>query len=227
MFTPARSYLNLIQSVTTILDIMDRVMKEQNDRLQRQRQTLSPSRSLRSGLTTLPSDDSDLSDDDTRNLPNFSYKHSPPPSYDSAPPDEDARDLPYNFSDEHRSLWFRLQPLIRIRGDLEKYIGSAALEPDQVKTTPHTVFPSTDPGSSRPMRHHTEFFVSAHSSWKDRLSGREGSGRFTEKDPTQGLHDATRILYASSLDIKQLWTDDVVQQVLKGTKAQLEYSSGL
>ena len=180
---------------------MSRVMKEQDDQLQRQLQTLSPSGSLRSGVT-------------------------PSSSYDSKTPDGDARDLLFNFSDKHRSLQLQLQPLIRVRGDLEKYIGSATLEPDQVRTTAHTVFPSSDPGSSRPTPRHTEFCVSAIGSWKTRLLEKEGSKPFT-KDSIHDLHDTTKILYHFGPAIKELWTDDVVQQVLKGTKAQLEHSPGL
>jgi len=202
VFAPARSHLNLIRSVTTILNIVNRVMKEQNERLQRQQRSLSPSRSLRGGVSPVSSDDHEPSDDD-------------------------ARDTLFDFSDKHKLLQLRLQPLTSVREDLEKFIGSAALEPDQVGTTAHTVFPTLDPGSSRSLRRHTEFSVSVNSSWKTRLSGKEGPKRLIEKKSVQDLHGATEILYRCGPDIKQLWTDDVVQQVLKGTKAQLEHSSGL
>ena len=201
MFVSVRSHLNLIRSVTTILEILNRVMKEQNDRLQRQQRSLSPSRSLRGAVTPLSSDDPEPSDDE-------------------------ARDTLFNFSDKHKLLQMQLQPLTSVQEDLEKYIGSAALEPDQVGRTTHTVFPS-DTRSSGTSRRHTEFSVSVNSSWKARLSGKDGPKRLVEKKSVQDLHGATEILYRCGPNIKQLWTDDVVQQVLKGTKAQLEHSPGL
>lgn len=200
MFTPAHSHLNLIRSVTTILEIMNRVMKEQLDRIQRQQRSLSPSRSLRA--TLLSSDDHETSDDD-------------------------APDVTFDFSDKHKLLQLRLQPLIRVQQDLENCIGSAALEPEEVGTTAHTVFPSSDakpPGSSG---RHAEFSVPVNSSWKARLSGKEGPKRLIEKKSIQDLTGATEILYRCGSDIKQLWEDEVVQQVLKETKSQLEHSSGL
>ena len=45
--------------------------------------------------------------------------------------------------------------------------------------------------------------------------------------PTQDLDGTTEILYRCGPDIKELWADDVVQRMLKKTKAHLEYSSGL
>ncbi|KAF9653935.1 G-alpha-domain-containing protein [Thelephora ganbajun] len=194
-------HLNLIRSVTTILEVMNRVMKEQHDRLQRQQRSLSPSRSYRSGTALLPSQDRELSDDDTR-------------------------DVVFNFSDKHKLLQLQLQPLTRVQRDLENFLGSAAFEPDQVATTGNIAFPSPDAKSSRPLRRYTEFSVSVYNPWKNRLSGKEGSKRLLEKKSSQDLHDATEIIYRCGSDIKQLWADGVVQQVLKGTKARLEHSSG-
>ena len=203
LFSPALSHLNLIRSVTTILEIMDKATKDQYDRLQRQQRSLSPSRPHRTGNTFLSSGDHECSDDETQ-------------------------DLIFNFSDKHKLLQLRLQPLARIQKDLEKYLGSAALEPDRVATTSNIAFPIPGTESPVPSRRHTEFSVSVNSSWKARLLGKEeDSEQLTKRKSTQGVHDATEIIYRCGPDIKQLWTDDVVQQVLKGTKTQLEHSSGL
>ena len=199
---PPCSHLNLIRSVTTILEIVNRVMKDQHDRLQRQQRSLSPSQPHRSGNKLPPSEDPEFSDDETR-------------------------DLVFNFSDKHKLLQLRLQPLTRVQRDLEKYLGSAALEPDQVPTTNNVAFPAQGAGSSISPHRHTEFSVPVNSSWKSRLLGKEGSKWLVEKKSIQDLHDATEIIYRCGPDIKQLWADDVVRQVLKGTKSQLEHSSGL
>jgi hypothetical protein len=192
------SHLNLIRSVTTILEIMNRVMKEQQDRVQRQQRSFSPSRPFRSPVA------------------------SPSPE----PSDESAEDPNYSFSDKHKMLQLQLQPLTRVRRDLEKHLGPATLEPDQVPTTSNVAFPDPD-AAPEPPRHYTEFSVPVNSPWKARLSGNEGSKRVVEKKSFQDLHDATEILYRCGPNIKQLWADDVVQQVLKGTKTQLKHSSGL
>lgn len=195
------SHLNLIRSVTTILEIMNRVMKEQQDRLQRQQRSLSPSRPFRSATNpTLQSPEAnELSDDG-------------------------AQDITYDFSDRHKLLQLRLQPLTRVQRDLEKYLGPATLEPDQVPTVDNIEFPGSDGESPR---RHKEFSVSINSSWKARLLGKEDSPRPAERKYTQDLHDATEILHRCGPDITQLWTDDVVQQVLRETKTQLKHSSGL
>jgi len=128
--------------------------------------------------------------------------------------DDDARDPVFNFSDKHKLLQLRLRPLVSVQKALEMYLRSATLEP----TNTHP------PGSTG---RNAGVFVSANNSWRTRLSGKEASRRFIEKRSIKDIHDATEILEACGSDIKQLWTDDVVQQVLKGTKAQLENSPGL
>lgn len=196
---PIHSHLNLIRSVTTILHVLNRAMKDQNERVHRRQRSLSPSLPQRSGHAPL-SNYHDLSDDDRQNLV-------------------------YDFSDKHKLLQLRLQPLIRVQRDLEKYLGSAALEPDQVATTKDVAFPALGPTA---VRRQTEFSVSVNSSWKARLLGKdEGPKRLIEKKSIQDLHDAREIIYRCGSDIKQLWTDDVVQRVLKGTKTRLKHSSGL
>lgn len=195
------SHLNLIRSVTTILEIMNRVTKEQQDRLQRQQRSLSPSRSFRSANSaTLP------------------------PSEDNEQSEDGPRDIIYNFSDKHKLLQLQLQPLTRVQRDLEKYLGPATLEPDQVSTMDNIAFPDSDGGSPR---RHNEFSVSINSSWRARLLGKGDSPRPAERKYTQDLHDATEILHRCGPDIKQLWMDDVVQQVLAETKTQLKHASGL
>lgn len=173
-------------------------MKDQQDRLQRQQRSLSPFRAA-TGASLTSSDDNELSD-------------------------EIGHEAVYNFSDKHKLLQLRLQPLTRVQRDLENYLGFAALEPDQVPTTDNVTFPSQTTSSTR---RNTEFSVSGNNSWKALLLGKEDSKRPAEKKYAQDLHDATEILYRCGPDVKQLWADDVVQQVLAQTKAQLKHSSGL
>ena len=170
------SHLNLVRSVTTVLEIMSKAMKEQQERLQRQQRTLSPS-----------------------------------------------QDIIYDFSDKHKLLQSRLQPLTHVQRDLEKCLGSAALEPDQVPTANNVTFPDSDGGHPR----RNMEFPSVNSSWKARLLGKGDSKKVVHKRHTQDLHNAAQVLYHCGSDIKQLWADDVVQQVLIATNTQLKHSSGL
>ena len=177
-------------------------MKEQHDRLQRRQRSLSPSQSHRAGTTLLSSEDREISDDDTR-------------------------DHVFNFSDKHKLLQLQLQPLTRVQTDLEKYLGSAALEPDQVATTNNVPFPPSGAESSIHPRRRVEFAVRVANPWRAHFPGKEGSKRVVERKSTQDLHAATEIIYRCGFYIKQLWEDGVVQQVLKGTKTRLRHSSGL
>lgn len=185
--SPARSHLNLIRSVTTILEIMDEAVKEHHDRPQSRQRSFSPS----------------LSSD--------SRGHSG----DTSP-----QDLVFNFSERHRLLRLRLKPLSSVQRDFEEYLGSA-LEPDQVGTAFHTAFPSPDaelPIGGPPR--FTGFPAFGNSSRKTRFSS-EIPKRSSEKKAIQDLHN---VLYCCGSDIKQLWADDAVQQVLNGPESPLEYS---
>ena len=186
-FTPARSHLNLIRSVTTILEITNKAIKEQQDgRPQSQQRSFSPS--------LLLSD----------------RKHSV----------DMARDPGFNFSEKHKLLQLRLKPLTHVQRDLEEYLGSA-LEPDQVAAAFHTAFPSPDAESSRGPRRHMGFSTSGNSPWRTRFSSE--SRRSTERKSIQDLHDSMEVFYCCRSDIKQLWADDVVRQVLKRVEPPLEH----
>ncbi|KAF9648577.1 P-loop containing nucleoside triphosphate hydrolase protein [Thelephora ganbajun] len=163
-------YLNLVRSVTMILDIVDEAMKEQHDRLTDQRRSTSPSRSYQNGIASPPSDNLGL-------------------------PGGGARDSVFDFSEKHKLLQLRLQPLTRVQSDLERHL-SSAFQPEYVGRTVNTAFPCLAAESPKLSRHHTKF--------------------------SEEIHDTTEILYSCVSDIKQLCADDIVQQVLKGTKPPLE-----
>lgn len=136
--------------------------------------------------------------------------------------EDTAQDPVFEFSEKHRLLQLRLTPLIHVRKDLEEHLGSA-FEPDQVETAFHTTFPSPDTGSTKPPRHYTRFSASGNGSWGARYWGDEFE-HFTGGRSTQDLRDTLVVLYCCGPDIKQLWEDEVVEQVLKENKPPLECS---
>lgn len=169
LYFPARSYLNLVRSVTTILEIMKRAMEEQRDRIQHHRRSLSP---------TL--------------------------SFDGREPTDGAIRSPrFNFSEKHRLLLLRLAPLTQVQKVLKEYLDSA-LEPDQVGTTFHTVFPSPraePPGS----RYNPKYRASYDGSWRFPSPG--GPKDFAGRKSTEELRGIVEVLYCCASDIKQLWAD--------------------
>ena len=191
--SPARphSHLNLIRSVTAILEIMDEAIKEQHDRPPSQQRSFS-----RASLS----------------------------SEDRGHSDETARDPEFCLSEKHKLLRLRLKPLSSIQRDLEEYLDSA-LEPDEVGAAFHTAFPSSDTESSRGPPRFTGFPTSGinNSSRKTRFSARVPKWS-TETKLAQDLHNTIEVLYCCGSDIKQLWEDDAVQQLLKAPRSSLEYS---
>ena len=190
---PARphSHLNLIRSVTAILEIMDEAIKEQHDRPQSQQRSFS-----RASLS----------------------------SEDRGHSDETARDPEFCLSEKHKLLRLRLKPLSSVQRDLEDYLGSA-LEPDQVGTAFHTALPPSDAESSRGPSRFTGFPASGinNSSRKTRFSAKVPK-RSTETKLVQELHNTIEVLYCCGSDIKQLWGDETVQQLLKGSRSSLGHS---
>ena len=139
------------------------------------------------------------------------------PSDDREPSGDTAQDL--NSSEKHKSLRLRLEPLTRVRKDLE-YLGSA-LKPDSVGTMLHVAFqaslsaeqpePTCESGSS----------ASTGSAWKANLL--EISDQFPENEFLEDLHATVEVLYSRKVDIKELWEDPVVQRILNEKKSTLAY----
>lgn len=193
------SYLNLVQSVTTILEIMYKTMEGQQDQLEHQQQPISP-------------------------LPSSQRATTSPLFAEEGTLGNQVQGATYNFSHEHRSLLLRLQPLNRTQENLEKCFSSLALRPNQHLSTNNVEFPNLDAGFPY---HHTEFSTSIDSFWKGHSLGSRDPRRPTKRQSAQDLSDAVEIFHRCVPDIKQLWTDAIVQQILKGTKTQLKHSSRL
>lgn len=128
----------------------------------------------------------------------------------------------FDFSEKHRLLQLRLKPLTYVQRVLEDYLGST-FELDQDGTAFHTTFPSPGAESFRGPRRHKEFSALGNSPWRACFF-REEPTEPSEKKAAQDLDTVISVLCCCGSDIKELWADDVVQQVLKGTKPPLDHS---
>jgi guanine nucleotide-binding protein alpha-1 subunit len=144
---------------------------------------------------------------------------------------------PFAFTGKHKLLKLSLAPLRGVQKDLEVRIGAGATEPQD----PSTWYEYTDAApfaeverlaarTSNPRRPN-EFFIRSNCGWKETLH-KLRSGLSTSPDhlqqPKKGKQDSVvEILAGCSANIKSLWTDEVVQAVLKRRNMRLEESSGL
>ena len=139
--------------------------------------------------------------------------------------DEEHRRHPsaFTFTDKHRLLKIRLAPLRSVLVDLEKRLGPGSQEIYSVS------LPPAGPSRSR------EFAVCSSNGWKSVLdkirltTTRKGTTSPTSAQKQRDLdHDeVTDILAGCRQDMKNLWEDPVVKQVLAYRRSKIEDSSGL
>ncbi|KZT18573.1 G-alpha-domain-containing protein [Neolentinus lepideus HHB14362 ss-1] len=129
---------------------------------------------------------------------------------------------PFQFTEKHQLLRFRLMPLRRVEADLKRRLGAAS-EEATASLSPMTTPPLEEPdrvASPRP------FEVSVRS-WKDAFEMHCRSPK-TSSIGHSSLEsdDATDVIAECREDIKALWEDHIVKQVLKRRKVRVEESAG-
>ncbi|KAI0366082.1 G-alpha-domain-containing protein [Pilatotrama ljubarskyi] len=155
------------------------------------------------------------------------------PSGGGTPPEP-----PFQFTNTHALLKLRLVPLRRVEADLKQLIGAATDEhaPDVSVAPPGAVDDANaavlwdgSPARRRP----DEFYVRANHSWRDALRGAchgsHGEGaehKAAGADGQATLDDATEIIASCADDMRTLWDDPVVREVLKRRKIRMEQSPG-
>ena len=153
-----------------------------------------------------PAVDSDASDDD-----------EPPPLARSFSP------APGTFSGKHRLLKLRLAPLRTVQHDLELRIGIQAGS----DVSDHIV-PASPPGSPvlGPARKQ-EFFVRSATSWKQ-LHGRSMSeGGAMRKSKDIQMRETADILAGCAEDMKAIWEDPAIREMLLRKGIRMETTTGL
>ena len=165
----------------------------------------------------------------------------PPPVVDSDVSDEDD-DLavrPYspvvgmgpvgNLSGKHRLLRLRLTPLRTLQRDLEVRIGvhAGADMSDVLGPTPLAALPPGSPllgatGGGRKQ----EFFVRSATSWKQ-PHGRHPSEGAGQKQREVQMRETADILAGCAEDMKAIWEDPVVRDMLLRRGIRMETTPGL
>lgn len=177
----------------------------------------------------------------------FDIPFNPDGSQDDLESPRPARTLArIKFTEKHQQLRHSLDPLAALQRSLEDKLGSASLELQSTSVNTAAPFdqPSSSASSSR--RGLSEFSINSSNGWKSALdrirsirhhsppSSRFASGSEAPESPLtpmkedHDLEDETATTLASVRDdIKLLWEDDVVREVLTRRKVRLEDGPGL
>ena len=133
----------------------------------------------------------------------------------------------FSFTDKHRLLKLRLAPLRRVQTDLEKRLGPGTHEVYTFDPTA-VVLPEGKTGV-RPR----EFGIISRNGWKSAFEKLRPSREDDScSEPIQKRRDEENyeiadILVGCREDMKNLWEDTVVQQILTHHKGHVEDSPGL
>ena len=133
----------------------------------------------------------------------------------------------YPFTDKHRLLKLRLAPLRRVQADLEKRLGPGSQE--VYSFAPPATVPQAEKSRVRPR----EFGIISRNGWRSAL---EHLRLMRENDscPEPVLrrreeenYEIADVLFGCKEDMKNLWEDAVVRQILTHRKAHIEDTPGL
>lgn len=128
---------------------------------------------------------------------------------------------PIQLSEKHQLLKLRLTPLRRVEADLKKRVGAEAEEIDSSNNIPMYATPFDAPSSQRTSsRKRTGEFVVK--SWKHVLERSQERMRGSADS-----EDATGVIAGCRDDIKALWEDPIVQDVLARRNIRLADSADL
>ncbi|KAI6112061.1 guanine nucleotide binding protein, alpha subunit [Pisolithus croceorrhizus] len=128
----------------------------------------------------------------------------------------------YKFTDKHRLLKLRLASLRTVLVDLEKRLGPGSQEIQAISRS--LSGPTQDRVRPR------EFGVSSNNGWKsvlDKLrSPTVTESRPSSKQREEGRDEVTDVLLGCKDDMKSLWQDPVVKQILSHRRSKIEDASG-
>jgi guanine nucleotide-binding protein subunit alpha len=148
------------------------------------------------------------------------------------------------FNEKHQQLRKRLDPLAALQRSLEEKLGSASLELQSTSVSTAAPFDQpTSSASSSYRRGLSEFSINSSNGWKSALGrlrsirhhSSSSSTREIQESPVATVKEEVDDLEqetASTLDsvrddIKALWEDDTVREVLTRRKIRLEDGPGL
>jgi len=145
---------------------------------------------------------------------------------------------PLQFSGPQKVLRLRLGPLKQIQKDLETIIGSPSSEPVDLSATHMNTPPAAfldHEDSSEPLPS-PEFFIRSNCGWKSALNKlRLAAPGLSERNSSDGerskalkrTDEVSEVIHSCKDDMKALWADPVVRDLLKKRDLSLDEHSGL
>ncbi|KAF5366805.1 hypothetical protein D9758_006576 [Tetrapyrgos nigripes] len=135
---------------------------------------------------------------------------------------------PLKFREKHRLLKLRLAPLRRVQTDLERRLGSTAVEPRSTDVT--TAAPFGDEQNRRVLQ---EFSINSSNGWKSALE-KIKLMRNARAEATEGSlrkvrdvdDEIAEVIAGCRDDIKAIWEDSTVRELLSRSKMSLEDKAG-
>ncbi|KAI0342360.1 G-protein alpha subunit [Trametopsis cervina] len=202
-------YLNLVRAVNQILDALAAEVAAATTVVSSPR-----SEALSMSPRSAASDDEDF---------DFSISDSWPPS----PPMAASQPLS-GLSERYAALRLQFSPLRRVEDDLKMALGAAAEDLSDMSSssnhgmvaTPFDIA-SVRSSSESQCRKQKEFFVRSHSAWKSTVN------QPRPDSPKRGTiaSDSADVISMFRADIRALWRDDVVRQVLHRQRVILDDSA--
>jgi len=142
---------------------------------------------------------------------------------------------PLVFKEKHRLLKLRLGPLRRIQTDLERRLGTSALEPVSASVSTAAPFGNSTGSDGGTLRRQSEFFIHSSNGWKTALDKVKTNIRPARTDPEAGTlrkmrsidDDIAEVIAGCRDDMKAIWEDGTIREMLQRTKTKIEDSPGL
>lgn len=203
---------NLVHAVNIILDVLCDEMLSPPGTTGGSNLSAPYASGRGSGSWSMEDLDANLSSDDEDQAPGFQ-------SLDAA----SVNLPPLKFESTHQLLKLRLAPLRSVEKDLKTFLGAGSdeLSPTMGQTSEMvaTPFESTYSlkSSSLSRRRTNEFAVRSHASWKKSLGFYTGNSKSRPQSPNaeMDLERATGVIAGCKDDIRLLWEDSVIQELLK------------
>jgi hypothetical protein len=138
---------------------------------------------------------------------------------------------PLRFKEKHRLLKLRLGPLSGIQTDLEQKLGAGSTELYNTSVT--TAAPFDHVQNRRALQ---EFSINSNNGWKTALDkfrtmrpvrAENGPGSMRKAKDENDEDDVSEVLASLKDDIKALWEDPTVKEMLNRRKVRIEDAPGL
>jgi guanine nucleotide-binding protein subunit alpha len=149
------------------------------------------------------------------------------PSFDTIRSEDDVASKPLSvpLTDKHHILKLRLGPLRRVEADLKRRLGVASTEETAGGDVGVMGEGTADTVSSTAVQKRSrEFGVRG---WKDALESWTKNPKSVGSGEHQPVDDATEVIASCREDMKALWTDQTVRDILAKRRMRLQDSAGL